>query len=107
GLGNQIEGDFEAGQKVVVIEDLISTGGSSLQAVDALRAAGCEVKGLVAIFSYGFDVATENFTNAKCPFETLTNYDYLMSQAVKHDYITESDVESLQAWRQDPANWNK
>ena len=107
GLGNQIEGDFEAGQKVVVIEDLISTGGSSLQAVNALRAAGCEVKGLVAIFSYGFDVATENFTNAKCPFETLTNYDYLMSQAVKHDYITESDVESLQAWRQDPANWNK
>ena len=107
GLGNQIEGDFEAGQKVVVIEDLISTGGSSLQAVDALRAAGCEVKGLVAIFSYGFDVATENFSNAKCPFETLTNYDYLMSQAVKHDYITESDVESLQAWRQDPANWNK
>jgi orotate phosphoribosyltransferase len=107
GLGNQIEGDFEAGQKVVVIEDLISTGGSSLQAVHALRAAGCEVKGLVAIFSYGFDVATENFTNAKCPFETLTNYDYLMSQAVKHDYITESDVESLQAWRQDPANWNK
>jgi len=107
GLGNQIEGDFEAGQKVVVIEDLISTGGSSLQAVDALRAAGCEVKGLVAIFSYGFDVAIENFTNAKCPFETLTNYDYLMSQAVKHDYITESDVESLQAWRQEPANWNK
>ncbi len=107
GLGNQIEGDFEAGQKVVVIEDLISTGGSSLQAVEALRAAGCEVKGLVAIFSYGFDIASENFTNAKCPFETLTNYDYLMSQAVKHDYITESDVESLQAWRQDPANWNK
>jgi orotate phosphoribosyltransferase len=107
GLGNQIEGDFEAGQKVVVIEDLISTGGSSLQAVDALRAAGCEVKGLVAIFSYGFDVATENFSNAKCPFETLTNYDYLMSQAVKHDYITESDVASLQSWRQDPANWNK
>ncbi len=107
GLGNQIEGDFEAGQKVVVIEDLISTGGSSLQAVEALRAAGCEVKGLVAIFSYGFDIAAENFANAKCAFETLTNYDYLMSQAVKHDYITESDVESLQSWRQDPANWNK
>ncbi len=107
GLGNQIEGDFEAGQKVVVIEDLISTGGSSLQAVEALRAAGCEVKGLVAIFSYGFEIASENFTNAKCPFETLTNYDYLMTQAVKHDYISESDVESLQAWRQDPANWNK
>jgi orotate phosphoribosyltransferase len=107
GLGNQIEGDFEPGQKVVVIEDLISTGGSSLQAVEALRSAGCEVKGLVAIFSYGFDIASENFSNAKCPFETLTNYDYLMTQAVKHDYISEADVESLQSWRQDPANWNK
>ena len=107
GLGNQIEGDFQPGQKIVVIEDLISTGGSSLQAVNALREAGCEVKGLVAIFSYGFEVAKENFTSAKCPFETLTNYDYLMTQAVKHDYITETDVESLQAWRQDPANWNK
>ena len=107
GMGNQIEGFYEEGKKVVVIEDLISTGGSSLQAVEALRAAGCEVKGLVAIFSYGFDIAAENFANAKCAFETLTNYDYLMSQAVKHDYITESDVESLQSWRQDPANWNK
>jgi orotate phosphoribosyltransferase len=107
GLGNQIEGDFHEGQKVVVIEDLISTGGSSLQAVEALRAAGCEVKGLVAIFSYGFEVAKQNFENAKCPFETLTNYDYLMNQAVKHEYISENDVDSLKAWREDPANWNK
>lgn len=106
GLGNQIEGDFEAGQKVVVIEDLISTGGSSLQAVEALREAGCEVKGLVAIFTYGFDVAIENFKNANCNFETLTNYDFLMEQALKLDYIKESEIESLKEWRTNPAIWN-
>lgn len=107
GLGNQIEGDFESGQKVVVIEDLISTGGSSLQAVEALRAAGCEVKGLVAIFTYDFDIAKENFQNANCPFETLTNYDFLIEQAVKEDYISENDLESLQAWRANPSEWKK
>lgn len=107
GLGNQIEGDFQAGQKVVVIEDLVSTGGSSLQAVEALRAAGCEVKGLVAIFTYGFDVAEENFTQANCPYITLTNYDYLMKQAVKMEFITENDVESLQDWRKNPSEWGK
>ncbi len=107
GLGNQIEGDFQAGQKVVVIEDLVSTGGSSLQAVEALRAAGCEVKGLVAIFTYGFDVAEENFTQANCPYITLTNYDYLMKQAVKMEFISENDVESLQDWRKNPSEWGK
>ncbi len=105
GLGNQIEGDYEVGQKVVVIEDLISTGGSSLQAVEALRKVGCEVKGLVAIFSYGFEIAAENFKNAKCPYETLTNYDFLMEEAVKHDYITESDLVSLTNWRENPSAW--
>ena len=105
GLGNQIEGDYEVGQKVVVIEDLISTGGSSLQAVEALRKVGCEVKGLVAIFSYGFDIAEENFKNAKCPYETLTNYNFLMEEAVKHDYITESDLVSLTSWRENPSAW--
>ncbi len=105
GLGNQIEGDFEAGQKVVVIEDLISTGGSSLSAVSALRAAGCEVKGLVAIFSYGFDVANKSFKEAKCPFETLTNYDFLIEEALRHEYINEADLESLKKWREDPSNW--
>lgn len=105
GLGNQIEGDYEVGQKVVVIEDLISTGGSSLQAVEALRKVGCEVKGLVAIFSYGFDIAEENFKNAKCPYETLTNYNFLMEEAVKHDYITESDLASLTSWRENPSAW--
>jgi orotate phosphoribosyltransferase len=105
GLGNQIEGDFEAGQKVVVIEDLISTGGSSLSAVSALRAAGCEVKGLVAIFSYGFEVAKNSFKEAKCPFETLTNYDFLIEEALRHEYINEADLESLKKWREDPSNW--
>jgi orotate phosphoribosyltransferase len=107
GLGNQIEGDFEKGQKVVVIEDLISTGGSSLQAVEALRHAGCEVKGLVAIFTYDFDVAKENFKEANCPFETLTNYDFLMEQAIRKEYINESDVESLQSWRSNPSTWKQ
>lgn len=107
GLGNQIEGDFEAGQKVVVIEDLISTGGSSLQAVEALRAAGCEVKGLVAIFTYDFAVAKENFKNANCPYETLTNYDFLIQEAVRKDYISAADLDSLRAWRNDPSTWMK
>ncbi len=107
GLGNQIEGDFEKGQKVVVIEDLISTGGSSLQAVDALREAGCDVKGLVAIFTYDFDVAKENFKKANCPFETLTNYDFLIEQAIRKDYINESDLDSLQSWRANPSAWNQ
>lgn len=105
GLGNQIEGDFEAGQKVVVIEDLISTGGSSLQAVEALRKAGCEVKGLVAIFTYDFEVAKENFKNANCPYETLTNYDFLMEQAIRQEYINESDLDSLKRWRSNPSEW--
>jgi orotate phosphoribosyltransferase len=107
GLGNQIEGDFEKGQKVVVIEDLISTGGSSLQAVDALREAGCDVKGLVAIFTYDFDVAKENLKKANCPFETLTNYDFLIEQAIRKEYINESDLDSLQAWRANPSTWNQ
>lgn len=105
GMGNQIEGDFEAGQKVVVIEDLISTGGSSLQAVAALREAGCEVKGLVAIFTYGFDVAENNFKEANCPFETLTNYDFLMEQALHLEYINESDMDSLKNWKSNPSAW--
>jgi orotate phosphoribosyltransferase len=107
GLGNQIEGDFEKGQKVVVIEDLISTGGSSLLAVDALREAGCVVKGLVAIFTYDFAIAKDNFKKADCPFETLTNYDFLIEQAVRKEYITENDLESLQAWRENPSTWNQ
>jgi orotate phosphoribosyltransferase len=107
GLGNQIEGHFEKGQRVVVIEDLISTGGSSLVAVEALREAGCEVKGLVAIFTYGFEIALKNFADAECPFVTLTDYEHLIDQAVKLEYINESNVASLKKWKNDPAVWNK
>jgi orotate phosphoribosyltransferase len=105
GLGNQIEGHYEKGQKIVVIEDLISTGGSSLVAVNALREAGCDVKGLVAIFTYGFDVAIRNFEEAECPFVTLTDYDHLVDQALKLDYINESDMESLKEWKTSPDTW--
>jgi orotate phosphoribosyltransferase len=107
GLGNQIEGVFEKGQTVVVIEDLISTGGSSLKAVEALKEAGCKVKGLVAIFTYGFAIAEENFKKAKCPFVTLSNYDFLMEQALNSNYITTEDLDSLRAWKESPSTWNK
>lgn len=105
GLGNMIEGHFEKGQRVVVIEDLISTGGSSLQAVHALREAGLEVRGLVAIFTYGFDISIKNFANAECPFVTLTDYDHLIDQALKSDYVTTGDVNSLREWKINPDNW--
>jgi orotate phosphoribosyltransferase len=105
GLGNQIEGHFEKGQKVVVVEDLISTGGSSLIAVKALREAGMDVKGLVAIFTYGFDVAAKNFGAADCPYVTLTDYEHLIDQALKSEYINESDVESLRDWKTSPETW--
>lgn len=107
GLGNQIEGFYEKGQKVVVIEDLISTGGSSLTAVEALRGAGLDVKGLVAIFTYGFNVAVENFDKADCPFVTLTDYDHLIDQALKLEYVNNSEIDSLKNWKNDPANWLK
>jgi len=105
GMGNQIEGYFEEGQKVVVIEDLISTGGSSLKAVDALRDAKLDVKGLVAIFTYGFDAAHQNFADAECPYVTLSDYDTLVKLALESNRITESDMESLTTWRQSPKDW--
>lgn len=105
GLGNQIEGYFEEGQSVVVIEDLISTGGSSVEAIKALKDAKLNVKGLAAIFTYGFDESSANFKQVKCPFETLTNYDFLMEQAIKKKYIDESDTESLIEWRKHPEAW--
>lgn len=107
GMGNQIEGHFEEGQKVVVIEDLISTGGSSLKAVDALREAGLEVRGLVSIFTYGFEIAQNNFDEAKCPFVTLTNYDVLIEKALNDTYITKDDVESLKEWKMNPSQWKQ
>ncbi len=107
GTGNLIEGDIFPGQRVVVVEDLISTGKSSLQAVDALRDAGYEVAGLVAIFTYGFDAATQNFKNAKCRLATLSNYTALIKYAEKHQYISSDDVSVLQKWRENPADWGK
>jgi len=105
GLGNQIEGYFVPGQKVVVVEDLISTGGSSLGAVKALREAGCEVLGMVAIFSYEFQKATDSFKADKCTLNTLSNYSVLIDTAVKSNYIGQAEVETLKKWRIDPANW--
>ncbi len=107
GMGNQIEGHFEKGQRVVVIEDLISTGGSSLKAVNDLKEAGLEVKGLVAIFTYGFDISIKNFVNAECPFVTLTDYEHLIDQALKSDYVTDADIDSLREWKINPENWKK
>ncbi|MEJ6800330.1 MAG: orotate phosphoribosyltransferase [Crocinitomicaceae bacterium] len=107
GLGNQIEGFYEKGQKVVVIEDLISTGGSSLKAVDALRDGGLEVKGLIAIFTYGFDVANANFANSECPYLTLSDYDTMVSMALDSNLISKDDLESLKDWRTDPKKWKQ
>jgi len=107
GTGSLIEGDVVTGKRVVVIEDLISTGKSSLQAVAALRDAGYEVAGLAAIFSYQFDIATENFNEAKCPFVTLSNYSALIKYAEQNQYITADDAEMLKEWRENPAGWGK
>ena len=106
GMQNQIEGYYEEGQSVVVIEDLISTGGSSLKAVEALREGGLKVKGLGAIFTYDFDAAKENFKQAKCDYFTLSDYNHLIEKAVEQNYITEKDIESLTNWRKSPENWN-
>ncbi len=105
GMGNQIEGKIEKGQKVVVLEDLISTGGSSLKAVEALRAAGVEVVGMIAIFTYGFKVADENFAAADVKLITLSNYNFLIDEALKQNYVKSSDIESLKKWRRNPAKW--
>ena len=105
GLGNQIEGFFTKGQKAVVIEDLISTGGSSLNAVTALRESGCEVLGMVAIFTYEFKKAGDAFAGANCNLNTLSNYSTLVETALKTGYIGQEEVETLKKWRLDPANW--
>lgn len=107
GLSNQIEGVLEKGQSVVVIEDLVSTGKSSLLTVDALREAGANVRGMAAIFSYQFPEAEAAFKAKDCNLFTLSNYESLIRQALQTAYISESDVESLSLWRKDPANWRK
>ncbi|QJW89343.1 orotate phosphoribosyltransferase [Spirosoma taeanense] len=107
GMGKQIEGRLETGQRVVVIEDLISTGGSSLKVVDALRTAGAEVLGMAAIFTYGFPVAAQNFEAKNVPLVCLSDYDALLTEAQALDYISADTMESLAAWRQNPAEWGK
>ena len=107
GLTNLIEGVAESGQSVVVIEDLVSTGGSSLSAVKALREAGCMVKGMAAIFTYGLEKAVENFKKENCPLVTLTNYDQLIKYAHDKTYIKETDLQSLIQWRENPEAWGK
>ena len=104
GLGNQIEGYFEPSQKVVVIEDLISTGGSSLNAVRSLREAGCTVLGMVAIFTYEFKKASDAFATENCSLNTLSNYSVLIDTAMSSGYIGQAEVETLKKWRVDPAN---
>jgi len=107
GMENLIEGKVVKGQKVVVVEDLVSTGGSSLKASQALRDAGFEVLGMVSIFSYGFDIATRNFYEANTSLISLSDYSSLLKFARDQEYITEDQVTSLKAWRVDPANWKK
>lgn len=107
GLENLIEGDLHAGQKVIVIEDLISTGGSSLKAVDALRNAGAEVLGMLAIFTYGFPQAEEAFCAAGVTLTTLSNYQDMIGAAVESGYVRDTDISALQEWRRDPANWKQ
>ena len=107
GLENLIEGELRPGMKVVVIEDLISTGGSSLKAVEAIRRDGCEVIGMIAAYTYGFLVAIEAFEKAGVKLVTLTNYEAVLDVALQTGYINEEDVPVLNAWRKDPAQWGK
>ena len=106
GMGNQIEGELPAGAKVIVVEDLISTGGSSLKAVDALRQAGFEVVGMVASYTYGFPIAEESFREAGVELLTISDYEHVVAEALETGYIADSDVTLLKKWREDPAHWN-
>ncbi|QRQ99626.1 orotate phosphoribosyltransferase [Dyadobacter sandarakinus] len=107
GMGNQIEGRLEPGQPVVIIEDLISTGGSSLKVVDVLREAGIGIAGMVAIFTYGFEIAEQNFKNKNVKLTTVSNYNALIDTALEHQYIDGSQLESLAAWRLAPESWGR
>ena len=107
GMGNQIEGHLQTDKKVVVVEDLISTGGSSLKAVEALREAGANVLGMTAIFTYDFQIAQDNFKSANCPLAVLSDYHALLDFALSVDYIKEEQVSTLKEWRENPSQWNK
>ncbi|MBL4594439.1 MAG: orotate phosphoribosyltransferase [Flavobacteriales bacterium] len=106
GMQNLIEGDIFKDQKVVVIEDLISTGGSSLKAVEALRENKCNVLGMVAIFTYGFELAKNNFKKSNCKLITLSDYDSMLKVAVESNYISKTDLESLSDWKENPSKWS-
>jgi len=106
GMNNQVEGIINSGQSVVIIEDLVSTGKSSLNAVEALREKGAVIKGMLAIFTYGMDIAAENFKKNKCELFTLTNYDALIKKAAEENYIRENDLASLMEWKKDPQAWS-
>ena len=105
GRENLIEGDFSRAKKVLVVEDLISTGGSSIQAVEALRAEGIEVVGVIALFSYEFEKAKKNFEAANCPYLTVSGYSTMLTQAKKTNYITDEEYANLQDWSKDPSGW--
>jgi orotate phosphoribosyltransferase len=105
GLTNQIEGQVVPGQKVAVIEDLVSTGGSSLKAVHAIRDAGMEVLGMVSIFTYGFDLSIQNFKEANVPYVSLSDYDTLIRIGIEEDLIPEVQIDRLKAWRKSPDSW--
>lgn len=107
GTGSLIEGEIVEGQRVVVVEDLISTGKSSLQAVDALRSAGLSVAGLVSIFTYGFDQADDNFKQAKCRYASLSNYNTLIEYAAEQSFIAQDDIDLLARWRRNPSEWGQ
>jgi orotate phosphoribosyltransferase len=107
GLENLIEGELKPESKVVIVEDLISTGGSSLKAVEAVRNFGCEVVGMVAIYTHGFPIAEKLFREANVPLATLSNYNAVIEEAVRINYIDESEIAILQEWRKDPGNWNQ
>jgi len=107
GRENLIEGELKPGQSIVVIEDLISTGGSSIKAVKALRDAGCKVTGMISVFTYGFKQAAENFKKENCPVVSLCDYETLISKAVDANFVTSTDVHTLRAWRENPESWTK
>lgn len=107
GLENLIEGDLKPKQKVVVIEDLVSTGQSSLKAVEAIRKNGADVIGMLSIFTYGFPIATKNMSDAKVKLTSLSNYDAILTEALRTDYIDESELQTLQDWRKNPDTWGR
>jgi orotate phosphoribosyltransferase len=107
GLQNKVEGVLDSSQNVVIVEDLVSSGKSSLDALEAIREIGCKVKGMAAIFTYGFGIAKENFKGANCKLTTLSDYTCLLKQATASNYISEKDISSLKEWRTSPSSWKK